>query len=79
LVKPVNEFITPVKADAEMDASPYMKLKDEPKQTGLFDLFARAEEQDAAEDNIIKYDLNEEAPSAEETNHLSLRLRLPKR
>jgi cell division protein FtsZ len=40
LVKPVNEFITPVKADAEMDASPYMKLKDEPKQTGLFDLFA---------------------------------------
>nr|WP_067060584.1 cell division protein FtsZ [Mucilaginibacter sp. L294] len=66
LVKPVNEFITPVKADAEMDASPYMKLKDEPKQTGLFDLFARAEEQDAADDNIIKYDLNEEAPSAEE-------------
>jgi cell division protein FtsZ len=49
LVKPVNEFITPVKADAEMDASPYMKLKDEPKQTGLFDLFARAEEQDAAD------------------------------
>jgi cell division protein FtsZ len=66
LVKPVNEFITPVKADAEMDASPYMKLKDEPKQTGLFDLFARAEEQDAADNNIIKYDLNEEAPSAEE-------------
>ncbi|RYU90134.1 cell division protein FtsZ [Mucilaginibacter terrigena] len=65
LVKPVNEFITPVKADAEMDAQPYMKLKDEPKQTGLFDLFARAEEQDA-EDNVVKYDLNDETPAAEE-------------
>jgi cell division protein FtsZ len=67
LVKPVNEFITPVKADAEMDATPYMKLKDEPKQTGLFDLFARAEEQDAA-DKVIKYDLNDEAPSVEEND-----------
>jgi cell division protein FtsZ len=67
LVKPVNEFITPVKADAEMDIQPYMKLKDEPKQTGLFDLFARAEEQDAA-DKVIKYDLNDETPSVEEND-----------
>jgi hypothetical protein len=29
--------------------TPYMKAKDEPKQTGLFDLFAKAEEQDRAE------------------------------
>ena len=65
LVKPVNEFITPVKADAEMDAQPYMRLKEEPKQTGLFDLFARAEEQDAA-DNVIRYDLNDETPAIEE-------------
>jgi cell division protein FtsZ len=65
LVKPVNEFITPVKADDEMAVHPYMKLKDEPKQTGLFDLFARAEEQDA-QDNVIKYNLNDEAPAAEE-------------
>ncbi|MEB0249416.1 cell division protein FtsZ, partial [Mucilaginibacter sp. 5B2] len=71
LVKPVNEFITPVKADAEMDASSYMKLKDEPKQTGLFDLFARAEEQDAADNGIIRYDLNEETPAAAEENEPS--------
>jgi cell division protein FtsZ len=67
LVKPVNEFITPVKADAEMDANPYMKLKDEPKQTGLFDLFARAEEQDA-QDNVIKYSLDDETPPVEEND-----------
>jgi cell division protein FtsZ len=65
LVKPVNEFITPVKTDAEPTGVPYMKLKDEPKQTGLFDLFARAEEQDA-KDNVIRYDLNDEAPMPEE-------------
>lgn len=71
LVKPVNEFITPVKPDAEMEATPYMKLKDEPKQTGLFDLFARAEEQDAADDQIIRYDLNEETPAPAEENEPS--------
>ncbi|TWR29309.1 cell division protein FtsZ [Mucilaginibacter pallidiroseus] len=65
LVKPVNEFITPIKTDAEADAMPYMKLKDEPKQTGLFDLFARAEEQDA-KDNVIKYSLTEEPPMQQE-------------
>src|SRR5476649_1366188 len=38
LVRPVNEFINPVKANTP--AEPYMKgSKDEPKQTGLFDLF----------------------------------------
>jgi cell division protein FtsZ len=65
LVKPVNEFITPVKAEEGAASTPFMKLKDEPKQTGLFDLFARAEEQDA-NDNVIKYDLNDEPPMAEE-------------
>jgi cell division protein FtsZ len=65
LVKPVNEFITPVKADNEAPAMPYMKGKDEPKQTGLFDLFARAEEQDAS-DNVIKYSLTDETPAPEE-------------
>ncbi|WP_374951609.1 cell division protein FtsZ [Mucilaginibacter sp.] len=64
LVKPVNEFITPVNTD-ETASVPFMKLKDEPKQTGLFDLFAKAEEQDA-KDNVIKYDLNDEVPMPDE-------------
>ncbi|RFZ95277.1 cell division protein FtsZ [Mucilaginibacter conchicola] len=69
LVKPVNEFITPVKADTDLVAEPYMKstVKDEPKQTGLFDLFARAEEQDKQDNNdVIRYSLTEEAPAAPE-------------
>ena len=65
LVKPVNEFITPVKTDGEAAAMPYMKGKEEPKQTGLFDLFARAEEQDA-QDNVVKYSLTDETPASEE-------------
>ncbi|PAW93516.1 cell division protein FtsZ [Mucilaginibacter sp. MD40] len=69
LVKPVNEFITPVKNDADLVSQPYMKstVKEEPKQTGLFDLFARAEEQDK-QDNVVKYNLTEEAPAATEEN-----------
>ncbi|MBL4677685.1 MAG: cell division protein FtsZ [Mucilaginibacter sp.] len=69
LVKPVNEFITPVKADTDLVAEPYMKstVKDEPKQTGLFDLFARAEEQDKQDNNdVVRYSLTEEAPAAPE-------------
>ncbi|MFD0792616.1 cell division protein FtsZ [Mucilaginibacter litoreus] len=69
LVKPVNEFITPVKNDADLVSQPYMKTpKEEPKQTGLFDLFARAEEQDAKDNNIVKYNLNEEQPAVEEND-----------
>ncbi|MDB5000477.1 MAG: cell division protein FtsZ [Mucilaginibacter sp.] len=68
LVKPVNEFITPVNTDDTAAAAvPFMKLKEEPKQTGLFDLFARAEEQDA-QDKVIKYDLNDETPMPDETD-----------
>lgn len=64
LVKPVNEFITPV-TNEETASAPFMKLKDEPKQTGLFDLFAKAEEQDA-KDNVIRYDLHDEVPMPED-------------
>ncbi|MBD1392454.1 cell division protein FtsZ [Mucilaginibacter glaciei] len=64
LVKPVNEFITPVNNE-ETATAPFMKLKDEPKQTGLFDLFAKAEEQDA-KDNVVRYDLNDEMPMPED-------------
>ena len=70
LVKPVNEFITPVKTDLEENAIPYIKSKDEPKQTGLFDLFAKAEEQDA-KDEVIKYDLNDEVPQVTEEAEVS--------
>ncbi len=63
LVKPVNEFINPVKATAT--AEPYIKPKDEPKQTGLFDMFAagRSEEK---EEVVMRYNLDEE--EAEEDN-----------
>ncbi|TWJ04335.1 cell division protein FtsZ [Mucilaginibacter frigoritolerans] len=62
LVKPVNEFINPVKANAP--AEPYMKPKEEPKQTGLFDLFAAPK---AEEPTVIKHDLMAEEPVANES------------
>ncbi|RWY57283.1 cell division protein FtsZ [Mucilaginibacter gilvus] len=63
MVKPVNEFINAVKPDAEMASQPFMKMKDAPKQTGLFDLFAKAEEQDKAEQReVVRFNLTEEEP-----------------
>jgi cell division protein FtsZ len=64
LVKPVNEFINPVKAGSA--AEPYLKHKDEikhkeeTKQTGLFDLFAAGTE----EPSTIKHNLLAEEPAA---------------
>jgi len=58
LVKPVNEFITQVKAGSL--AEPYLKHKEEPKQTGLFDLFAAGTEDTSA----IKHNLLAEEPAA---------------
>jgi cell division protein FtsZ len=59
LVKPVNEFINPVKANAT--AETYMKqAKDEPKQTGLFDMFARADKEEAKEEPVMRYNLADE-------------------
>jgi len=60
LVRPVNEFITPVKDDAANE--PYLKQKEEPVQTGLFDLFASRTE----EPSIVKHNLLDEEPAAEE-------------
>jgi cell division protein FtsZ len=54
--KPINEFINPVKANAA--AEPYMKLKDEPKQTGLFDLFSPGTE----ESGVVRHNLETEEP-----------------
>jgi cell division protein FtsZ len=56
MVKPVNEFINPVKANAPTE--PYVKHAAEPKQTGLFDMFARQEEKE--EELVVKYNLAEE-------------------
>lgn len=63
LVKPVvNEFINQIKP--ETVAEPYIKpVKDEQKQAGLFDLFARSTE----EPTVVKYNLAQEEPSAAES------------
>jgi cell division protein FtsZ len=60
--RPVNEFITPVKPDAV--AEPYMKAKDEPKQTGLFDLFARNSAEET-HGGVIKHTLGNDEPAQE--------------
>jgi cell division protein FtsZ len=63
LVKPVNEFITPVKANTA--AEPYIKApKEEPKQTGLFDLFAAPRTEEPA---VVKHNLMAEEPAVNET------------
>jgi cell division protein FtsZ len=68
LVKPVNEFITPVEPSAPMASSePYMKgAKEEVKpQTGLFDLFATNADIDQLQ--AIKHKLdNYDEPAKEE-------------
>jgi cell division protein FtsZ len=63
-IKPINEFITPVKVET---AAPYLKVKDDaPKhkedtrQTGLFDLFAPRTE----EPRVVKHNLMPEEPPA---------------
>ncbi|WP_428328782.1 cell division protein FtsZ [Mucilaginibacter sp.] len=59
LVKPVvNEFINLVKADAVTE--PYMKMKEEPKQTGLFDLFGGSRAEEPA---VVRHSLAAEEPS----------------
>jgi cell division protein FtsZ len=67
LVKPVNEFINHVKENAV--AEPYMKKHEAqtpqgqgPKQTGLFDLFAKSEDSGS----VVRHNLMDEEPSAAE-------------
>jgi cell division protein FtsZ len=65
-VKPVNEFITPVNAEA--GSGPYLKQKAEPKvkedqkQAGLFDLFAPG----AEEPPVVRHNLMDGEPEAVE-------------
>ena len=58
--KPVNEFINPVRANTP--AEPYIKAKDEPKQTGLFDLFGSRIE----DPSPVRYNLTPEEPAMNE-------------
>jgi cell division protein FtsZ len=63
LVKPVvNEFVNQVKPEVAAASEPYIKPKEEPKQSGLFDLFAPKEENTGT----VKYNLAEEEPAAAE-------------
>src|ERR1700744_2238285 len=67
LVKPVmNEFISPVKP-AEESTEPYIKGKEEQKQTGLFDLFGNNKEEsdDTVNTDTVRYNLAEEPVAAE--------------
>ena len=62
MVKPFNEFINPVKANAV--AEPYIKHKEEPKQTGLFDIFSNPEVK-TKDESVVKYNLIEEEKEEE--------------
>jgi len=64
LVKQVNEFINQVKEAPVVSAEPYLKgapVKDEPKQTGLFDLFGNKNE----DPGTVRFSLEEEEHAAE--------------
>jgi cell division protein FtsZ len=66
MVRPVNEFITPVNDLPETASTLYLKGQKEEQQaqTGLFDLFAKpqATEEDA---DVVKYNLQEEETVAQ--------------
>jgi cell division protein FtsZ len=55
--KPINEFITPVKTDAP--TAPYIKGKETPKQTGLFDMFSSVDDTPAVKHNLVVDELPE--------------------
>jgi cell division protein FtsZ len=62
LVRPVNEFINPVTEGTP--AEPYMKhQKEEQKQTGLFDLFAAPAQAEEADQDVVRFNLQEEEPA----------------
>jgi cell division protein FtsZ len=66
LVRPVNEFITPVTEAAATTSTPYLKhQKEEQAQTGLFDLFAAKPQASEDEAGTVRYNLQEEEPVAQ--------------
>jgi cell division protein FtsZ len=64
-VKSVNEFITPVKT--ETPVGPYIKGKENPKQTGLFDMFS-SEDDPATVKHSLLIDEQPEELQAENTD-----------
>jgi len=63
LVRPVNDFITPVAAETA-SAEPYIKgqpqqPKEEQQQAGLFDLFAPNASQEKQAEPVVKYNFQE--------------------
>ena len=71
LVRPVNEFITPIAPAEGFSTEPYIKGSEPQKQTGLFDLFAPSapaeanQEPVADNEDTIKFNLVEEEPEAQ--------------
>jgi cell division protein FtsZ len=61
--KTINEFVTPVKANAA--ASSAVKTKEETRQTGLFDLFGKPEEPAIIKHNLITIEPEEKEPEPE--------------
>lgn len=65
IVRPVNEFITPVNEAPATIAAPYLKhQKEEQAQGGLFDLFAAKPQTTSEDTGVVKYNLQEEEPVA---------------
>jgi cell division protein FtsZ len=71
LVRPVNEFITPVAPAEGFSTEPYIKGSEPQKQTGLFDLFAPSAPAEASQEPVadngdtIKFNLVDEEPEAQ--------------
>jgi cell division protein FtsZ len=66
LVKPVNEFITPVQdANEPIGANePYLKGEEKQKQAGLFDLFASPAAEQTNDEEAANYNLAQEEAAA---------------
>ncbi|NCD71376.1 cell division protein FtsZ [Mucilaginibacter agri] len=63
LVKPINEFVTPKAEETAANAEMFLKKETPQPQTGLFDLFAKGEEQQQ-QPAVIKHSLMPEEPAA---------------
>lgn len=71
LVRPVNEFVNPVKTE-NVSSEPYIKGQPQPlpqqpvkeTQTGLFDLFAKSEEAPVIKHNLVTEEPQQQEPEA---------------
>ncbi len=70
LVKPVNEFINTAKTPTAAASEPFIKAKEEPKQTGLFDLFGtRSAQPEEKQAPVLRHNLIDEEPAPAEPDH----------